>query len=117
MGNGGRNCATKARIFPASTSSEIAAISKSLRSNSPYSAAMSGNSSRHGSHQEAQKFTSVTRPAKWPSGTVSPPPPPPPPAGPGGGGRDPPRRARGRRGGGGGRGGRAGARGGARGAG
>src|SRR5712691_11053266 len=86
IGNGGRNSRTKPRIRASSTSSEIAAIAKSLRSNSRYSAAMCGNSSRHGSHQEAQKFTSVTRPAKRASGTVSPPPPPRPGGARGGGG-------------------------------
>src|SRR6266851_2070733 len=48
------------------------AISKSLRSNSRYNSAMWGNSSRQGSHHDAQKFTSVTLPANRASVTVSP---------------------------------------------
>src|SRR5256885_534476 len=72
IGNGGRNWRTKASILPASTSSEIAAIAKSLRSNSRYNAAMWGNSSRQGSHHEAQKFTSVTFPRNVAVVSVSP---------------------------------------------
>src|SRR5206468_4128458 len=55
-----------------STSSDTAAISKSLRSNSRYSSAMCGNSSRQGSHHDAQKLTSVTLPRNPASVTVSP---------------------------------------------
>src|SRR5207247_1042454 len=73
MGKGGRNCCTNARIFPRSTSSERAALSKSRRSKSRYSSAMCGTSSRQGSHHEAQKLTSVTFPANRESVTVSPP--------------------------------------------
>src|SRR2546426_11921759 len=72
IGNGGRNSRTKPRMRAWSTSSEIAAIAKSLRSNSRYRAAICGNSSRHGSHHEAQKLTSVTVPANRASVTVSP---------------------------------------------
>src|SRR2546425_3545778 len=57
---------------PESTSSDTPAISKSLGSNSRYSAAMGGNSSRQGSHHDAQKFTSVTLPRNPASLTVSP---------------------------------------------
>src|SRR5438094_88614 len=72
IGNGGRNSPTNARIFAWFTSSEIATIVKSLRSSSRYSAAMCGNSSRQGSHHEAQKFTRVTVPASRAVVTVSP---------------------------------------------
>src|SRR2546427_4367342 len=72
IGKGGPNRRTKASILPESTSSEIAAMSKSLRSNSRYSCAIWGNSSRHGSHHEAQKLTSVTFPANCARVTVSP---------------------------------------------
>src|SRR5258708_19493236 len=96
IGNGGRYSPTNASMRRESTSSDTPAISKSLRSNSRYSSAMWGNSSRQGSHHDAQKFTSVTLPANRASVTVSParsgsatpgpnwspvsvPPPPPPP--------------------------------------
>src|SRR5438445_225328 len=72
IGKGGPNRRTKASILRESTSSEIAAMSKSLRSNSRYSCAIWGNSSRHGSHHEAQKLTSVTLPANCARVTVSP---------------------------------------------
>src|SRR5205807_7093115 len=72
IGNGGRYARRNAAILPRSTSSEMATISKSLRSSSLYSCAMWGNSSRHGSHHDAQKFTSVTLPANRASVTVSP---------------------------------------------
>src|SRR6266850_5057709 len=72
IGNGGRYFRTNARISPASTSSDTPAISKSLRSNSRYSSAIWGNSSRQGSHHDAQKFTSVTLPRNPASVTVSP---------------------------------------------
>src|SRR2546425_7895290 len=62
IGNGGRYLRTNASMGPESTSSDTPAISKSLRSNSRYSSAMCGNSSRQGSHHDAQKFTSVTLP-------------------------------------------------------
>ncbi len=62
MGNGGRYFRTNASMGRESTSSDTPAISKSLRSNSRYSSAMWGNSSRQGSHHDAQKFTSVTLP-------------------------------------------------------
>src|SRR5881628_3805678 len=72
IGNGGRYFSTNASIFPASTSSDTPAISKSLRSNSRYSSAMCGNSSRQGSHHDAQKLTSVTLPRNPANVTVLP---------------------------------------------
>src|SRR5213592_1222586 len=72
IGNGGRYLRTNASMGPESTSSDTPAISKSLRSNSRYSSAMCGNSSRQGSHHDAQKFTSVTLPRNPASLTVSP---------------------------------------------
>src|SRR5439155_407999 len=72
IGNGGRYFRTNASMGPESTSSDTPAISKSLRSNSPYSSAMCGSSSRQGSHHDAQKFTSVTLPRNAASLTVSP---------------------------------------------
>src|SRR5881396_796110 len=65
IGNGGRYFRTNASMGPESTSSDTPAISKSLRSNSRYSSAMCGNSSRQGSHHDAQKFTSVTLPRNF----------------------------------------------------
>src|SRR6266480_5609835 len=72
MGNGGRYFRTNASISPESTSSDTPAISKYLRSNSWYSSAMWGNSSRQGSHHDAQKLTSVTLPRNPARVTVSP---------------------------------------------
>src|SRR2546428_6237626 len=72
IGNGGRYFRTNASMGPESRSSDTPAISKSLRSNSRYSSAMWGNSSRQGSHHDAQKFTSVTLPRNAASLTVSP---------------------------------------------
>src|SRR5205823_13467366 len=72
IGNGGRYFRTNASMGPESRSSDTPAISKSLRSNSRYSSAMCGNSSRQGSHHDAQKFTSVTLPRNAASLTVSP---------------------------------------------
>src|SRR6266480_3323707 len=72
MGNGGRYFRANASISPESTSSDTPAISKSLRSNSWYSSAMWGNSSRQGSHHDAQKLTSVTLPRNRARVTVSP---------------------------------------------
>src|SRR6266567_1964446 len=72
MGNNGRYFRTNASISPESTSSDTPAISKSLRSKSWYSSAMWGNSSRQGSHHDAQKLTSVTLPRNPARVTVSP---------------------------------------------
>src|SRR2546428_9312845 len=72
IGNGGRYLSTNASICPASTSSDTPAISKSLRSNSRYNSAICGNSSRQGSHHDAQKLTSVTLPRNPANVTVLP---------------------------------------------
>src|SRR2546428_8302950 len=72
IGNGGRYLSTNASIGPASTSSDTPAISKSLRSNSRYNSAICGNSSRQGSHHDAQKLTSVTLPRNPANVTVLP---------------------------------------------